>query len=236
MTNEVLREIRDHAKQCFPLESCGVIVVQKGREVYHPCRNLSTGADQFEMDAHDYADAEDTGDIVKIVHSHANVSPQPSQADRVSCEETWMPWVIVNWPTGEIVEFAPTQYKAPLIGRVFSHGVLDCYSLIVDYYHETLGIVLPQFERHDNWWNGDEDLYRQNFAAAGFHAIDLADLRTHDVILMQLCAPKTNHGAIYLGDGIILHHPMNRLSGRDVYGGMWQKITSMYLRHKDVTL
>jgi proteasome lid subunit RPN8/RPN11 len=233
MTPETLAQIRAHAQQCFPLESCGVVLVQHGKERYRPCRNASTGADQFQIDPRDYAQAEEAGDIITIVHSHVNVSPQPSQADLVGCEATGLPWAIVNWPTGELHEFTPTQYKAPLIGRAFSHGVLDCYSLIRDYYQEVLGLVLPDFSRRDDWWHGDEDLYRDNFAAAGFVVVDETALRLHDVILMQLCAPKTNHGAVYLGDGIILHHPMNRLSGRDPYGGFWQKISTHWLRHKD---
>lgn len=232
MNGDTLTHIQEHAAACFPLECCGVIIVQKGKERYRPCRNLSSGADQFQIDPRDYADAEEAGDIVKIVHSHVNCAPQPSQADRVSCEQTGLPWVIVNWPTGEIVEFEPTAYKAPLIGRVFSHGVLDCYTIIRDYYQEVLGLTLPNFDRRDNWWLGDEDLYRQNFQVAGFRQIEASAIKVHDVILMQLCAPKTNHGAIYLGDGIILHHPMNRLSGRDVFGGFWAKIATVYLHHE----
>ena len=234
MTPATAKAIREHARDTYPLECCGVVLIQQGREYYRPCHNVALGADQFHIDPHDYADAEDAGDIVQIVHSHCNVSPDPSQADLVSCEQSGLPWAIVNWPTGEIREFVPTHYKAPLIGRVFSHGVLDCYSIIRDYYQEMLHITIPNFERHDDWWLHDEDLYKNNFALAGFSEIAFEQLKLHDVILMQLRSPTANHGAVYVGDGIILHHPMNRLSGRDVYGGFWQKITTHYLHHKDV--
>lgn len=234
MIADTLTKIREHAAACFPLESCGLVVIRKGKERYWPCRNMARAQDHFQIDPRDYAQAEDTGDVVTIVHSHPNSAPQPSQADLVSCETTGLPWAIVNWPTGAVCEFQPSRYQAPLIGRVFSHGVLDCYSIIRDYYRETLSIVLPDFERQDDWWMTGADLYRDNFGKAGFYQIAQSDLRPHDVILMQLCATKTNHGAVYLGDGIILHHPMNRLSGRDPYGGFWAKITSLVLRHKDL--
>jgi proteasome lid subunit RPN8/RPN11 len=37
----------DHARQAYPRESCGLLVIRKGREVYWPCRNLGVGTDQF---------------------------------------------------------------------------------------------------------------------------------------------------------------------------------------------
>lgn len=234
MTTDTIVQIREHAKQCFPLESCGLVIVRKGKERYWPCRNLSPGHDRFHLHHEDYAKAEETGDVLKIVHSHPNVAPIPSQADLVGCESSGIPWVIVNWPTGELREFEPTGYVAPLKGRVFSHGVLDCYTLIRDYYARELQIEIPDFERSDEWWKSGQDLYRDNFAKAGFARIEEQELRRHDVILMQLGSDKTNHGGIYLGDGLMLHHPMNRLSGRDPFGGYWKSIATVYLRHKDL--
>lgn len=234
MTEQTLTEIRVHAAQTFPVESCGLVIVRKGRERYWPCRNLATVAEQFQLHHEDYAKAEEEGDVLTIVHSHPNIAPLPSQADLVGCESSGLPWLIVNWPTGNTHEFAPTGYVAPLVRRVFSLGVLDCYALIRDYYQQELQITLPDFDRHDEFWKRGEELYRDNFAAAGFHAIEELALRKHDVILMQLGSNVSNHGAIYLGDGRILHHPMHRLSGRDQFGGYWKSITTLYLRHKDL--
>lgn len=234
MTEETMAHIRDHAQQCYPLESCGLIIVRKGKERYWPCRNMVHGVDTFRISTEEYTAAADAGDVVKVVHSHPNVAPIPSQCDLVACEQEGLPWVIVNWPTGEIREFEPSGYVAPLIGRVFSHGVLDCYSLILDYYQRELGITLPDFERDNDWWKSGLDLYRDNFEKAGFTRIDEVSLRRHDVILMRLGANVTNHGAVYLGEGLILHHPMQRLSGRDPFGGMWQKISTHFLRHTEL--
>jgi len=234
MREDTVTEIRAHAAAVFPMESCGLVVVRKGKERYWPCRNLATGSEQFHLHHEDYAAAEEQGDIVRIVHSHPNIAPVPSQADLVGCDASGLPWVIVNWPTGAIHEFQPSGYVAPLVGRVFSHGVLDCYTLIRDYYQRELQITIPDFERRDDWWKTEQNLYRDNFAAAGFVRIEESALRTHDVILMQLSSDKTNHGAVYLGDGKILHHPMNRLSGREMFGGFWQNIATVYLHHKDV--
>jgi len=139
----------DHARQAYsgadgPRESCGLLVIRKGREVYWPCRNLGVGTDQFVIHPEDYAKADEQGQIVAVVHSHPGLPPEPSQADRVACAD---------------------------------------------------------------------------------------ELKVGDCFLMQVASPVPNHAAIYLGDGLILHHLQGRLSSRDVYGGYWQKVTTHILRH-----
>ena len=47
----------DHARQDYPRESCGLLVIRKGREVYWRCRNLGVGTDQFVIHPEDYAKA-----------------------------------------------------------------------------------------------------------------------------------------------------------------------------------
>mgnify|MGYP003704446663 CR=1 FL=1 len=81
---------------------------------------------------------------------------------------------------------------------------------------------------------GGQNLYLDNFGSAGFEAlgsVQSEDMEVGDVLLMQVASPVPNHAAIYLGDGLILHHLQGRLSSRDVYGGYWQKITTHTLRH-----
>jgi cell wall-associated NlpC family hydrolase len=71
----------------------------------------------------------------------------------------------------------------------------------------------------------------ENFAQAGFSPVDASDLQTGDCFLMQVASSVPNHAAVYLGDGLILHHLQGRLSSRDVYGGYWQKVTTHILRY-----
>lgn len=239
MNEKTLQAIRDHAAKEFgdgsnPRESCGLLIVNKGREQYVPCKNLSTEKDRFRIDPVDYADAEDMGEIVAVVHSHPYLPAVPSEADLIGCEMSNLPWIIVSWPSGETYQFSPSGYKAPLVGRKFIHGVLDCYSLIRDYYKETLNISLPDYEREELWWEKNQNLYIENFENAGFFEVPggLDDLKLHDVVMMQISSPVVNHAGIYIGDNTVLHHFMNRLSSRDVFGESLRRSTVKIVRYR----
>ena len=229
---ELRADICAHAEQEYPRESCGLVVIRKGRQRYVPIKNIADHNEHFVMSAEDQVMAEDMGEVVAVVHSHPNLPPIPSQADLVGCERSGLPWLIVNWPTGVMYEFKPTGYKPPLYGRQFAHGVLDCYTWIQAYYGETLAIVLPDFVHQDEWWLKGQNLYLEGFESAGFVQVDTP--QQHDGLLMRMGSPVPNHGAVFLGDGCIGHHHMGRLSSRDVYGGWYEKITTHILRHKSL--
>lgn len=223
------------ARGMLPNEACGLVIIERGHERFIPCRNISPfPRDTFELDPEDYARAEERGEIVEIFHSHCYGSPQPSEADKVACEATNLPWSIVSVPNGQWVRFEPNGYKAPLIGREWAHGLLDCYSLIRDFYRDQLSIFIPDFDREFEWWLKGQNLYLENFRIAGFKEVPLAEVKPNDVLLMQVCSPVINHGAIYLGNDKMLHHLHRRLSCRDVWGGYYRKHTVKVVRHESL--
>lgn len=222
-----------HAKIAFPREACGLIIVENGRERYVECRNVAEGDDHFIISAEDYAACEDRGTIVGIFHSHPNAAPDPSQADLTSCENFGVPWYIVGIPTERWAEFKPSGYRAPLVGREFAHGVLDCYAIIRDGFREYVGIEIPDYDRTDGWWDRGQNLYMENFESAGFVRVSDGP-KKYDVLLMQVQSPVPNHAALYLGDDVILHHLHGRLSSRDVWGGYWRKHCVAIVRHQSL--
>jgi proteasome lid subunit RPN8/RPN11 len=221
----------EHARDESPRESCGLLLIRKGREVYRRCRNIGVGTDQFVIHPEDFAQADVQGHIVGVVHSHPGLPPTPSQADRVACEVSGLPWHIVSFPSGQWSQIEPSGYVAPLVGREWSHGVLDCYALLRDWFKLERGVELPNFTRFDDWWKRGENLYLDNFEKVGFAQVKPEEIQMGDCILMQVASPVPNHAAVYLGDGLILHHLQGRLSSRDVYGGYWQKVTTHVIRH-----
>lgn len=224
----------EHALAEAPREACGLVVVVKGREKYWRCRNLAQSPnDYFVLCPDDYAAAEDAGEVVAVVHSHPRSSEQPSEADRLSCTKSGLRWYIVNPGTLAWAEIAPSDYKAPLIGRQWVWGVSDCWTLVRDWYAETWGLDLPDWQRPIDMWEFNErPMFEGLWADAGFVEVPLQKMQVGDALLMSLDgSPGLNHVAVYVGDQLILHHIRGRLSSRDVFGGYYQKQTGRVLRH-----
>ena len=225
MRKKTLQAIRDHGVAAYPLECCGLVLKAGRREWYQPCRNTAASAEHFVMSAEDYAAAEESGDIVAVVHSHPDAPAAPSEADRVACEASGLPWYIVaveksengDVVAGEIRGFAPEGYRAPLLGRQFAHGVLDCYTLVRDWYARERDIVLPDFSRDDGWWEPGKpgDLYMDHYAEAGFRPLRADEaLGPGDVVLMQVRSDRANHAGVFLGDEPLAEAPACTVAGR----------------------
>ena len=137
-----------HAKDQDPKEAVGIVLNIRGKLKYFPCRNLSMTDHQcFILDPEDYVKADNTGEITAIFHSHPIDPPTPSQADKVSCEDSNLPWYIVNPRTEQWAYLEPSGYKPPLLGRQWVWGITDCWSLVRDWYKEEKNIELRDWER-----------------------------------------------------------------------------------------
>lgn len=232
MNKKIKEEIAAHAAKEYPREACGLLVRIGDVLRYIACRNIAEGKDNFIIDPKDYAACARMGEIAGVVHSHPDARPEPSQGDLVACEASGLPWHIYAHPLGEWGYCQPSGYEAPLYGRVWTHGILDCYTLIQDWYKREKGIILPDFERNHEWWNRGENIYVENFKKAGFRRIIDQPPQHGDVLLMQVLAKVPNHGAIYLEGDFIAHHLYNRLSTLEVWGGYYRKHTTHILRHE----
>lgn len=231
--NEIIEQVIAHANETQPNECCGLVIERNGVREYVRCANVSGNPlNQFVIDPEEFARVEDMGEIVMIAHSHCYTPPIPSEADKVGIEEHGVPWLIVNYPVGNHTITEPSGYRPPLLERPFVKGVLDCYALVKDYYAEKLTIELPHYERPAVWFEVGDSYLLDNFRGCGlFEEVSLEDLQPNDCILMQIGSPVPNHVAVYVGDDKILHHVIGRLSGHDVYGGFWRKVSTHAFRY-----
>lgn len=237
-----LNAAQAHAAECYPNESCGLIVLAEDGEKYVPCNNAHDNpSEHFRLSGEDFAEAEELGEVKAVVHSHPNASGAPSDADRVQCELSELPWHIlsVGMVDGK-AEFGqqgycqPCGYQAPLQGRQFAHGILDCYTLFKDFLFREYGIQMNNYEREDDWWNKGQELYSiDRLNAEGLFQIK-DEPKRGDIILMNIRSKVANHAAVYLGDGQMLHHLHGKLSRTEPYGGMWAERTVGIYRHKDI--
>lgn len=230
---DVIREFVDHARHEYPHEACGLVVVFKGRPRLFFCNNAAGDTlNDFAITPEDYARAEQVGDVVGVLHSH-NGSAKPSPLDIQSQRASGVQWWIVGLESetsAEAIEYMPAISAEPIFGRVFVHGVTDCYSLIRDWYAAERGIELPDFARTNEWWHKGENLYIDGFPKAGFVEVKDA-LQVGDVLLMNIGANVANHAAIYVGDDKIAHHLHGRLSSIDFYSGFYRDRTIKQLRY-----
>lgn len=248
-----LAAIIEHCATEYPREACGLIVRIGKRDTYQPCRNVAaTASEHFMMHHEDAQRAEDAGEVVALVHSHPDDSATPSEGDRAACEASGMPWLIFEVREGVVNKdpslTTPCGWQAPLIGRMFFHGVLDCMTLVHDFYKREFDIDLPNPYREDDWWNRGQNLYIENYPSAGFYKLpEDTEMQYGDVALMQIRSPVANHSGIFLGTkniqealfaakvpGAMLHHLYGRPSERIVYGGYWAESTVAIIRHKEI--
>lgn len=218
-------------------EVCGLVINVKGKKIFKRCRNISRLSDQFILSPQDYAICEESGQILAVFHSHPNGSSEPSEADRISCEGSKLPWYIYSPLVKTWHQIYPTGYKPSLYGRPWVWGLTDCFSFVNDWYKELKNIDLKKVERPSSLEEFLEDpLFDQKvknfFEHLDFKPLkDNATLQKGDVVSMRLMHHKPSHVAVFVGNGEIAHHSNNRLSCREAYSGYYLSCTEKRYRY-----
>lgn len=231
---KLLDKMKAHALECYPAESCGIVA----GGIYHRIDNIHGEPEEhFRIEpivwvqlTHQY------GDIQAVIHSHPEGPDYPSYLDQLGQMETAVAWGIVVIRKGAVLDpfFFGDQAPIPdLIGRVFRHGVSDCYGLVRDWYRLERNIVLPYVPRRETWWAGEdhENLLVDLYKSQGFESIPVnEEWLVGDCALGKIHSPVPNHSGVYLGNGLILHHLEKRLSRREPIGP-WMKYITHHLRY-----
>ena len=218
----VTAAIKDDAVARYPDEACGFVTPHG----YVPLANIAADpARSFEVLAGAWLEHA----VVAVVHSHPDGPDAPSAADMRGQIDSAVPWGLVVtdgvgardpwfWGGG-VADGVPLKRRRFRHGPTGTDGCGDCYALVRDWYRVERGVALPEFPRDDDWWDEAGDLYREGFAAAGFAHVGepramARDLAVGDVLLFQIRADIPNHAGVYVGGGLMIHHPAAWGDGR----------------------
>lgn len=231
----VIAAIQADAVARYPNESCGAVTA----DGYVPMENKAEDPLHHFDCADACAELQMAGTLLAVVHSHPDGPEAPSAHDIASQRSMDLPWGLlvcdkevasVPFWWGDMLD------PPPLLERPFRHGPSgtdgkgDCGALIRDWFRIERGILVPDFPRSDSWWKDGKDLYEDHYAEAGFVLASRDDPQVGDVALIQFRADVANHGGIYVGNGLILHHLEGRLSREEPIIG-WAKFVRHWLRH-----
>ncbi|RYE97098.1 MAG: hypothetical protein EOO77_39705 [Oxalobacteraceae bacterium] len=235
ITPEAQEAARQHAIDEYPNESCGLIQ----NDTYFRCKNVHGNPTQhFRIDPRTMAAAHKRGYVQAIIHSHPGGPFFPSESDMQGQLDSKIAWGITisgHDSASKLIMWGGDTIPAPLIGRVFIHGIQDCYSLARDYYKMKLDIDLLDMAREDNWWTSEtanKNFYANYYDRVGFVKVD--EPQEHDLILMKIIGSVANHVAVYTGGDTLIHHLAGRLSCEEVGVMRWSKFIVGYYRHKSL--
>ena len=218
---------KKYAKEQAPEEACGLLAIIKGKETFWPCKNLAEGKHEFFiLDPDDWAEFEDTGEIIGVIHSHPVGAAIASEADKASCEHIGFPYYIYSINQDHWLCIEPTGWKAPtLIGRKFIWGKYDCWSIVTDWFKETKDINIKYWKRPKrikDFINNPEfefALPKLNFVRQSNNK----NIQVGDVLLFQSVTGNLDHVAVYIGDNMILNHNIKGLSCRELFDLKYQQ-------------
>lgn len=239
-TDELEQEFATIAMANYPNEVCAFVIDNK----LVPVDNISQNpTDEFELSPKDSALVAKAS---LFVHSHPDGPIYPSSADMKSQMAAAIPYGIMTCTIdshSKVMWIHDKSLDVDIEGRPFVHGIYDCYSLIRAYYKQSRGVTLPDFPRDMNWWDATklrdgtilppENLYLDNFEKANFTRLKEDEiLEPGDVILMNIgTKDSVCHAAVYIGDGLILHHLRDRIARKD-HAASWKKFYHTIVRYR----
>ncbi len=231
LTEPIKQIIKKHALEEQPKECCGLIV-QKG-ENYEafPCKNDSNEPNKFKLNCFDYLKASNMGDIKALYHSHFN-SSDFSLFDKQQSKVNKLKYILYFAPENEFKIFDPNIDKlSDYLGLKFIPQIQDCFTLAKLYYKKEFNIPINGYTWHQDCLENGQKLFDNNYIREGF--IKVSELKKNDCILFKFRKDFSEHCAIYLGDNLILHQPIEKLSRIDELS-RYKKYLNYIVRHKSL--
>ncbi len=219
-----IEDMREHFKNEYPREGCGILTVVKGKQKWIPCTNIADKDDHFIIDTKEYLKIARTSDIVGIVHSHPDKSSEPSELDINNCNALGKKYYIFSYPEMDLTIVEPEINTTDLYGREYEFGVKDCFEALRDYLQTQDIEIPPRAMFVEDYWDKNIDYFNDKTIAEWNHTpISLNSIKENDVLIFKVFSNINNHCGVYLGNDIFYHHAENRLSCRENLYPQWKK-------------
>lgn len=178
-----------------------------------------------------------TPESISILEVDPNSDLSLSSSNREEMNENNLALTIVGKDKDHSKSFLPDRYfeNVSYENRIYIYGLLDCYTLIRDYFRDNYDVWIPaNIDRSFGWWHNGRNLYVDLYEKYGFRET-FDPIKKDDVLLFKFDNGMPSHSAIYVGNGKMLHHMIGRMSCIDDFDGIYKVSLAGVLRyHGDV--
>jgi len=233
--NDFYSEVKAEAHKKPNEEVCGFLLYDgAGSLRAYPSKNIASDpVNNFEIDGQDHLQAAKSGRLLGVYHSHVNCDHTFTQADKESATACALPFLVYSVVNDHFNWFKPCSAVKAFEGRPFVLLASDCAAIVEDYYIKYCGIRFPFMLRLP--FNVTQGLAGIASMLLGEGFKEVKEPETHDIVLMSIAASTVNHAGIYVGDDVILHQVMGRVSSKTRYSESWRNATRFIFRKPKFT-
>jgi len=244
----IKKQIKAHAEENPHEESCGFVLVDS----IVRCSNVSENpSGHFTISPFQYLKASRKDKIKAVYHSHISNNNKFSPEDKKMSRGHNLPFVLYHLKTKNFLCFDPKKERIVDIDKKFELGKRDCYTLVKDYYRN-LGVQVTGNNGLGERWLKKNPFLIQDLFDLNQTALDLGVnnpehtvierewlgmemLKKHDVIVFEMIkGDGPCHVGVYLGDGIMYHHPRNRFPTTESLSPVIQRKIYKIYRHTQI--
>tara|TARA_Y100000004_G_C8862084_1_gene389527 strand:- start:221 stop:964 length:744 start_codon:yes stop_codon:yes gene_type:complete len=224
LTEDIKNSIKSHALEKAPEECCGLIFDDGVKMNSFKCKNdAQNPLVNFSINPIDYLKCSYRGNIVATYHSHKN-NDMFSYLDKENSINHRLDYVMYNIKSNSFHHYDYKKNKIFYLNIPFQVGKNDCFTLVRNYMKENLSVELPE-EVIRAYKKGSEkkDLQKSidliekvslDYDERKFFKVKIenkSDLKENDIVVLGLKG-KPMHLGVFLGNGLILHHPRNKFA------------------------
>jgi len=246
MENEWQEQAKKHSIKNATEEVCGLIISKDNNLVYIAARNIAENKkNHFAIDPNSYMYAASIGKVVACFHSHIK-NTSFSWTDINNSFKLNLPYYLYDIKEDKMKYFSPIDHKEykKYLYLKFNYGKNDCFSLIRSFYKNQLNIEIsdPEQDRAmkymppENCLIWSREKYKQWANENNLLDIDVNDisqLKKYDILVFNgLNKGEPNHGMIYIGNELVLHHPFNDISKIESIRKAHFKFLKFTIRHE----